>query len=289
MKPSELEAHRRSAITELGAISYLDLGEGPAALFVHGVFTNAVFWRNVLGAVRSQRRCIAVDLPAHGQTRTTLAWDLSLAGLANALTALCNAIEIELVDLVANDTGGAVAQIFAATNSHRLRSLTLTNCDTQGNIPPANFAPVVDLARDGGLAKVVKRLATDFALARSNVGFGSGYERPEDLPDEVLHAYLAPLAESEVRARELERCIAQLEPGPLLAVEPRLKELETPTLLVWGTGDSFFDLSAAQWLRDTIPGATEIVEIEGAKLFFPDERAAELVPHLLRHWKAQEA
>jgi pimeloyl-ACP methyl ester carboxylesterase len=288
MRLNELESHRRSATTELGEISYLDVGEGPAALFVHGVFTNAVLWRNVLGAVRSQRRCVAVDLPAHGQTRTTQAWDLSLGGLANALTALCDAIEVGSLDLVANDTGGAVAQIFAATNPQRLRSLTLTNCDTQGNIPPADFAPVVDLARRGGLAGVVKRMATDFALARSDVGFGSGYERPEDLSDDVLHAYLAPLAESDLRARELERCVAQLEPGPLLAVEPQLKELDTPTLLVWGTRDSFFDLSSAQWLRDTIPGVTEIVEIEGAKLFFPDERAAEFVPHLLRHWNALE-
>jgi hypothetical protein len=39
-------------------------------------------------------------------------------------------------------------------------------------------------------------------------------------------------------------------------------------------------------LRDTIPGVTEIVEIEGAKLYFPDERAADLIPHLLRHWDA---
>jgi hypothetical protein len=43
---------------------------------------------------------------------------------------------------------------------------------------------------------------------------------------------------------------------------------------------------ARRWLRDTIPGATEIVEIEGAKLFFPNERAADLVPHLQRHWQA---
>jgi len=102
----------------------------------------------------------------------------------------------------------------------------------------------------------------------------------------VLRAYLAPLAESDMRARELQRCVAQLEPGPLLAVEPQLKELETPTLLVWGTGDQFFGLSWAHWLRDTIPGVTEIVEIEGAKLFFPDERAADLIPHLRRHWDA---
>jgi pimeloyl-ACP methyl ester carboxylesterase len=71
MMLNELEAHRRTAATDLGDISYLDVGEGPTALFVHGVFTNALFWRNVLAAVRSQRRCIAIDLPAHGQTRTT--------------------------------------------------------------------------------------------------------------------------------------------------------------------------------------------------------------------------
>jgi len=182
-----------------------------------------------------------------------------------------------------------VAQIFAATNPQRLRSFTLTNCDTQRNIPPERFAPVVELARQGGLADVVKGLATDLSLARSDAGFGSGYERPLELPDEVLRAYLAPLAESDLRARELQRCVAQLEPGPLLAVEPQLKELETPTLLVWGTGDQFFDLSWARWLRDTIPGVTEIVEIAGAKLFFPDERAADLVPHLRRHWDATAA
>jgi pimeloyl-ACP methyl ester carboxylesterase len=288
MMLNELEAHRRTATTELGEIAYLDVGTGPAALFVHGAFTNAVFWRNVLGAASSQRRCIAVDLPAHGQTRTTESWDLSLDGLAQALAVLCDAIDVGPVDLVANDTGGAVAQIFAATDQHRLRSLTLTNCDTQHDIPPRDFVPVVDLARRGGLAKIVKRLANDFDLARSNVGFGSGYERPENLSDEVLQAYLAPLAESDLRARELERCVAQIEPGPLLAIEHQLKQLETPTLLVWGTGDTFFDLSTARWLRETIPGVTGIVEIDGGKLFFPDERAAELVPHLLGHWKAHE-
>jgi pimeloyl-ACP methyl ester carboxylesterase len=78
MMPNELEAHRRTAATEIGEISYLDVGEGPTALFVHGIFTNAFFWRNVLAAVRSQRRCIAIDMPAHGQTRTTDSWDLSL-------------------------------------------------------------------------------------------------------------------------------------------------------------------------------------------------------------------
>jgi hypothetical protein len=55
---------------------------------------------------------------------------------------------------------------------------------------------------------------------------------------------------------------------------------------VWGTGDTFFDVSVAYWLRDTIPGATGVVTVDGARLFFPEERPMDLVPHLERHWAA---
>ena len=55
---------------------------------------------------------------------------------------------------------------------------------------------------------------------------------------------------------------------------------------MWGTDDIFFRRKWAYWLRDTIPGATEVVEIDGGRLFFPDERAAELTAALRRHWDA---
>ena len=35
---------------------------------------------------------------------------------------------------------------------------------------------------------------------------------------------------------------------------------------------------------DLIPGAREVVEVDGAKLFFPEERPGDLVPHLGQHW-----
>jgi len=46
-------------------------------------------------------------------------------------------------------------------------------------------------------------------------------------------------------------------------------------------------LFATKWayeLRDLIPGARDVIEIEGAKVFFPEERPAALVPHLQHHW-----
>jgi pimeloyl-ACP methyl ester carboxylesterase len=78
--------------------------------------------------------------------------------------------------------------------------------------------------------------------------------------------------------------MTSLRARDLLAIEPALARLQVPTLIVWGTGDKFFRLKWAYWLRDTIPGATDVVEIDGARLFFPDERATELTAALRRHW-----
>ena len=36
-----------------------------------------------------------------------------------------------------------------------------------------------------------------------------------------------------------------------------------------------------------IPGAKEVVEVDGAKIFFPEERPGDLVPRLSRHWGRQ--
>ena len=135
-----------------GEVAYVDHGGGggadgaaaaPAALFVHGVLVNADLWRNVIWDVADVRRCIAPDLPAHGATAVPAgdAADLSLNGLAAMLHDLCGALGLDRVDVIANDTGGAVAQVFAARYPQRVRTLTLTNCDVHDNFPPRPSSP----------------------------------------------------------------------------------------------------------------------------------------------------
>ena len=283
MQLQELDAARRSVTTRSGEISYIDIGTGPAALFVHGVATNAYLWRNVIGPLASQRRCIALDLPLHGRSPVADGQDLSLSALAALVEDFCDALGLTGIDLVANDTGGAIAQIFAARNPHRLATVTLTNCDTSGNTPPEAFKPVVELAAAGQLAPTAVAMLADPGAA-AKVAFGSGYEHLERVDPAVIRSYLEPWCGTIERARHFERLLAALDDGDLAAVTPRLRELTVPTLLVWGTGDEFFDVSWAYWLRDTIPGATEVVEFDGARIFFPDERATEFTAALRRHW-----
>jgi pimeloyl-ACP methyl ester carboxylesterase len=79
--------------------------------------------------------------------------------------------------------------------------------------------------------------------------------------------------------------MAALDPADLEAVSGPLRALDAPTLIVWGTGDAMFGIKWAYQLRDMLPGADEVIEVDGAKLFFPEERPGDLVPHLRRHWR----
>jgi pimeloyl-ACP methyl ester carboxylesterase len=288
MQLPELNAHRHTAATRSGEISYLDIGAGPVALFVHGIASNAYLWRHVIGAVAAQRRCVALDLPLHGQSPVTAGQDLSLAALAAGLEDFCEALGLTGIDLVANDTGGAIAQIFAARQPGRLATFTLTNCDTQNDMPPDAFKPLIELAAAGQLAPTAVAMLADLDAA-AQASFASVYEHLDQMDRDVIRSYLEPCFGTLERARQFERLLTSLDAGDLRAVEPQLKELTVPTLMVWGTGDTFFDVSTAYWLRDTIPGATGVITVDGARLFFPEERPMDLVPHLERHWAAAAA
>lgn len=288
MDIDELERHRRTVTTPYGETSYLDIGTGPPAVFVHGLATSAYLWRNVLPHLAEHRRCLAVDLPLHGRSQGTAAQDFSLPGLARFLEDFRSALELPAVDLVANDSGGAIAQVFAALHPDRVATLTLTNCDTQDNLPPRAFVPTVLLARLRLLGPLLRRWLRDPVRARERV-YASGFENVTSLPVPVVAAYLTPLCATAEHGRQFQRLVRSLRARDLVAVEDRLRELAAPTLIVWGTGDRFFAIKWAYWLRDTIPGAHTVIELPDARLFFPDERADELAAAITRHWTAAPA
>jgi pimeloyl-ACP methyl ester carboxylesterase len=285
MQLHELDAHRRVVQTHSGQVSYIDIGTGPVALFVHGIATNAYLWRNVIEALSPGHRFVALDLPLHGQTPVTAGQDLSLAAMTSVLEDFCDALGLTDIDLVANDTGGAIAQIFAARHPQRLATLTLTDCDTADNLPPKAFKPMIDLAAAGDLAPAAVEMFGDLD-ASAEITFGSSYEHVERVDRDVIRSYLEPCIGTLERAREFERMLVSLDAGDLHAVTPLLSQLTVPTLMVWGTDDAFFDVSWAYWLRDTIPGTARVVTVDGARLLFPEERPMDLVPHLEQHWAA---
>ena len=238
MEVSTFLAHRRTLSTPAGEIAYTELGDGPAALFVHGIGTSGLLWRHVIEDLRDTTRCIAIDLPLHGGTPARD--DLSATALAEAVADLCDGLGLTQVDLVGNDTGGAVAQLFAARQPDRIRSLALTNCDCEGNFPPPEFAPIVAAARQGQLADLLTALAADReAWLQSRP---RRLRAPRPGPRGRVPRLLHPGRGTIERARDFERLIAALDPAQMDAAAP-LRALDAPTLLVWGTGEAAFGSS----------------------------------------------
>ena len=281
---NDFETGKKFVDTPSGRIAYAEAGSGPVALFVHGVLVNSYLWRNQLAGLSDIRRCIAVDTLAHGASEVSENQDVSSAAQAMMLVEFLDALGIDRVDLVGNDGGGAVSQIFAVDNPERVRSLTLTDCDTHDNWPPVAFQGFIDMCATGGLSDTLAAMLNDKDVFRSPDALGPCYEDTATVADDTIEAYLRPYLSGPGRVRGLERFVAAFDCAQTVAIEPKLRTLIAPTLILWGTDDVYFDNKWAHWLAERIPGVRRVAEIEGARLFFPEERSAMFNDELRAHW-----
>jgi pimeloyl-ACP methyl ester carboxylesterase len=278
MDVAEFHAKRRFVDTPSGRIAFVERGEGLPALFVHGVPLNGFHWRHVMKGLGDCRRCIALDLMGLGYTEIAPGQDVSFAAQARMIEEFVAALGLGQVDLVGNDSGGAISQIFAAHNSGRLRSLTLTNCDVHDGWPPEAILPNIEAARSGTLAGAFEQLLKNPEVARAR--FARTYVDPSVFTDEVIRLYFEPILQNAHRRDAFHRYFLGFDSRQTVAVEPLLRKLRVPTLIVWGLNDIFFPVKWAHWLQATIPGAVEVVEVPEAKLFFPEDRPEALIEPL---------
>jgi pimeloyl-ACP methyl ester carboxylesterase len=267
--------------TSFGDIAYTEQGEGKPALFLHGAFLNGYQWRHVVDRVADLRRTIAIDFMAHGATKIADDQAVSFAAQADMVEALCKELKLDQVDLVANDSGGGIAQIFAARHPERIRTLTLSNCDTHDNWPGPTLERLKQVTAEQ-LGETIRKWLADINVARTT--FSVAYEHPEQISEETFRIYFQPLVETPAAIRNLKRFFDSADNRQTVAIEPQLKQLKAPTLIVWAMKDTFFEPKWAYWLRDTIPGTRKVVEVPGAKIFFPEERSKEFADALREHW-----
>jgi pimeloyl-ACP methyl ester carboxylesterase len=246
---------------------------------------NGYLWRHQQAALSDIRRTIAVDLLAHGDTEIAASQDVSVTANARMLNEFLEALSIDKADVVGNNSGGGIAQIFSALYPERVRTLTLTNCDTHDNWPPEAFKPFVEMVKAGGLRGTLEAILKDKSIYRSAGALGPAYEHPEQVTDETIETYFSPFVATEQRTHDLERFVVAFDNKHTVEVEPKLKELQAPTLIVWGTDDVYFDVKWSHWLAETIPGTKRRVEFEGARIFFPEERPEDFNRELRDFWK----
>lgn len=255
---------------------WLEAGDGPPVVFLHGIPTSPGLWRHVIPQVAGAR-CLAWEMVGYGASIPEgYSRDLSVARQADYLLAWLRTIGIEQSVLVGHDLGGGVAQIAAVRAPERVSGLVLMNAIAYDSWP---IAPV-KLIR--ALGSGVERLPNRAFEPLLRFFIQQGHDR-RARADESFHEHWQHYAAAESAAAAFIQQVRALDVRDTLAVAPRLSELKLPARLIWGVSDRFQTVGYGYRLAHDLDAHLE--RIEGGKHFVPEDhpdRVASAVNELLR-------
>jgi pimeloyl-ACP methyl ester carboxylesterase len=259
---------------------YLDAGSGPPVLLVHGIGCDWTHWSANLDALTQAHRVIAVDMPGFGASEA-LSPKSELAATGDAVLALMDALEIPRFAMVGHSLGGLISWLVTAAAPERVTALGLVDAATVELTPLQSRAIVRGFTLGGhslahpGVARAILRRPRLRRLV-----LASFFADITGVSAELAVALLTPLTVAPGFHDALAagaRAISQLRP----------EELQTPTLIVWGTKDPVFTVGAARRLAARMPQAM-LLEIPGARHWAMLERPELFNPALLEFLAANE-
>lgn len=279
---------RRYLRTTFGDIAYVEQGQGEAALFLHGFPLNGFQWRGALPRLAPYRRCIAPDFLGLGYTRVAEDQAVTPHDQVAMLLSFMDTLDIASADLVASDSGGAVAQLLLAHHPERVRTLLLANCDTAIDSPPPAMRPVIELARQGRfIDEWLGRWHDDRALARSAEGIGGMcYADAAQPSDEAIDTYFGPMLSTQRRTDLGNAYAVALARNVLAESAVSLHQARAPVRVVWGMADTIFGHHNADYLAQAFGNPRGVRRLAGAKLFWPEEQPQVIAEEARSLWNA---
>jgi pimeloyl-ACP methyl ester carboxylesterase len=266
-----------------GRPRYFEAGTGSLIVFAHGLLVNANLWRKVVARLSSEFRCVALDLPLGSHTFPMPEdADVTPHGLADLIADAVEALALEQVTLVGNDTGGALCQMVVTRRPERIGRLVLTSCDYRDNFPPAMFRYFKPAAAIPGAMKLLMLPMRLRAPRRLPFAFGWLVKRPIDR--EAEDSYLLPGMTIPRVEQDLKRVIKGIDTRYTNEAADRLGQFEKPVLIAWSREDRFFKPAHAQRHARDLPNA-RLEWIENARSLSPEDepgQLAELIADFVR-------
>ena len=229
-------------------LSYLDEGQGPALLLLHGNPTWSFYYRNLVLALRDEFRVIVPDHLGCGLSDKPANYPYTLANHINNLDQLITHLGVADLGLMVHDWGGAIGLGLAGRQPKRIRSLVITNTAA---FPSSRCPWRIRLCRLPWLGALLVRGANGFARPALSMAV------TKRLAPEVARGYIKPYDSwaNRVAVHAFVRDIPLAPSHPswptLLEVEQRLPLLQDkPMLILWGGKDFCFnDQFYREWLR----------------------------------------
>jgi pimeloyl-ACP methyl ester carboxylesterase len=245
--------HLRSCSVNDAQVNYVEIGEGPPLVFVHGL---AGCWQNWLENIphfAPTRRVIAIDLPGFGESELPQE-EISIPGYGRFVDAFLDEIGVECASIVGNSMGGFIAAEVALSHPSRIDKLALVAAAGLSTVPNAELALVKRLARTFhlGTARVIARRETMVRRRRLRRMLLYGVVRyPELLQPELVFE----IASGGGKPGFLDAFRAVLD----YDFSDRVAEIARPTLIVWGRNDRIVPVGGAYRYEQLIPDSRRVV------------------------------
>lgn len=264
---SQFRAQQQNFNSDDGKIRYIDKGQGPVILLLHGVPTSGWLYRNIIDDLAKTNRVIVPDMLGFGSSDSPNGYSIySEANHAKRLLGLINFLEIDQWTHVMHDAGGLWTWELAALAPNRIKNMAILNTIIyeEGFDPPIRF-------KKGFFAKTAmwsyrNGLTTNMMLKKL---FKSGMT--ENTLNKIdVEGYKTPLKEGKTKAMYYfftQTCNA------LKNYKPIITKLNVPVAVIWGKNDEFlkWNPQKAQVIKDLNINENQI-NILDAKHFIQEEK-----------------
>ena len=227
-------------------VVYLEGGQGQPLLLLHGFGADKDNWTRVAHYLTPRFHVYAIDLPGYGESTKPSPEQSRIADQVSYVSQIAAALGLDRFDLGGNSMGGWIAGAYAAAHPEQVGSLWL--------LAPAG----VSTAQDSDLVKIVKSGGHVPLIARTPAEYGELLDFVFVHRPFVPHAVITVLAQHANENYDFnQKVFARLvKDAPL---EPQVKNLSTPALIVWGDHDRALHYSGAEVLHRLMPNSQVII------------------------------
>jgi 2-hydroxymuconate-semialdehyde hydrolase len=270
-----LELSLSRARVSAGELAYVDIGEGPPVLLLHGFPTSSYLWRREAWLLAQRMRVIAPDLLGYGESDKPEDADLSEPAQAGYVCELLARLGVDELAIVGHDIGGAIAQLLALGGELSVRTLVLLDSDCFDAWPIEGVKMLQ--------AATPEQETPEFVEEILRLTFDLGISHRSRVDESIIEAYLRPW---RTDARAFFRATRGITGRGLSGRDDELAALDQRVLIIWGEDDPFLGAELGERLGEAIPGST-VALLPGCSHFVTEDAPQTVGPLIYEFLRSQ--
>jgi pimeloyl-ACP methyl ester carboxylesterase len=262
-------------------LSYLELGEGPPLVLLHGFPQSPYCWRHQMPELARTHRVIAFDLKGYGASdKPDRGYDLGT--LTEEMREALHNLGYERAAWAGHDWGGVLLWALALRYPETVERLAIINAPLH-RLSPLRSSYVIPFSVPGLMERLLARGNDRFIRA----SLPSAAYLPEAFPEEALAEYARAFALPGVHRASLAWYRALWRSGPQRRWWLR-KKVRPPCLVVWGIHDPALPVGLLKGMERHVAGPLEVVPVARCGHWVMEEQPERALALLARFFRGEQ-